>query len=264
MNASSSAPNARPLAGKHVLITRPQTAEQDDEAVVPGLLQEWGARVSQIPFIEVQPVAWQLEAPLDWDWVFFTSQNAVHAFYRATDVRQELRHSLKIAVVGPTTGAALASYKMQADYIAPRYDAESAARAFCEAHACQGLRVLWPCGNRANAQLADVLSGAGAAVTPLVVYQTVLRTQLSSEETALLASGIDVAVFASPSAVSAFRQACRSSAISWEQMRIACLGPKTAEAARTELGRVDIQPDMATMSDLAEAIKAFYEKGTAR
>jgi uroporphyrinogen-III synthase len=261
VDASSSARNAQPLAGKHVVLTRPQGLDCDrgEADALMAQLMQWGARVSRIPLIEVCPVPWQLPADMAWDWLFFTSQNAAHAFYQAIDLPKNQLANLSIAVVGPATGEALVAYGQKATFTAPRYDAENAAEAFCDAYSCKGLRVLWPCGNLANSQLSDILSAAGAVVTPLVVYETTVRAQLPPVEAALLASGVDMVVLASPSAVSAYQQVVHSMAMSRDDVAIACLGPKTAEAARMQLGRVDVQPRMATIHALADAIKTYYQ-----
>lgn len=258
MDALPSTSNVRPLAGKHVVITRAQSVDTEPlgEDGLPALLTQLGARVSQIPLIEVRPVPWHLDAAMAWDWLFFTSQNAVHAFFQAHPGGLD---KVLIAVVGPATGAALVAYGQQATFTAPQFNAESAARAFCDTYSCEGLRILWPCGNLANQALLNILSEAGADVTLLVVYETVLHGQASPEEAALWTSSVDVVVLASPSAVAAFQQVCQSLLLDWSNVVIACLGPKTAEAARTYLGRVDIQPEVASMPALAEAIKVYYQ-----
>jgi uroporphyrinogen-III synthase len=219
-------------------------------------LTQWGAKISWLPLIEVRSIPFQLEQETAYDWLFFTSQNAVHAFFQSCP---DGWNDAAIAVVGPATGEALAIYNKQAAFTALQFDAESAAQAFCETHACQGLRILWPCGNLANQCLQDILQAAGAQVLPLVVYETGLRQTFSPQESGLWIDGVDVVVLASPSAVNAFHHLSQSLSLNWQSMAIACLGPKTAEVARTCLGRLDIQPENASIPALAEAIRAYYQ-----
>jgi uroporphyrinogen-III synthase len=258
------AENTLPLTGKHVVITRPNAEDAD---ILQQTLEAWGARVSLVPLVEIRFTAWNWpdfhlkEAGRKFDWLFFTSRNAVQGFFEGLPPEGRARFaSVPIAVVGPATGNALQKFNRQPDFTAPKYDAESAAKAFVDAKGCAGARVLWPCGSLANQSLSQILSAAGGEVTPLVVYETVLRNVLSADEVACLNSGVDMLVFTSPSAVSAFATIQPLAGVNIQAAPIACLGPKTAEAATEQFGHVEVQPRSATLEVLAEGIKAYYEE----
>jgi uroporphyrinogen-III synthase len=243
-----------PLAGKHVIVTRPT---EFGVLGSPGLLEQrlgdWGARVSAIPLVTIEAVPFQVPRGA-FDWLFFTSKNAVRAFFDRIPGDSPLR-TLPIAVVGPATARALTTYGSEASFVAPRFDAEGAAEAFLKVYTCQGLRILWPCGNLANQDLVEILAGAGAQVMPLAVYQTILCQALSESERLLLQAPADLLVFTSPSAVSAYHQLMPAQDT---MPAIACLGPKTRQTAMALLGRVDVQAEPSTLEALADAIQTYY------
>ena len=81
--------DARPLFGKRILVTRPREAA----AELADLLEALGAQAIEAPMIRILPP--EDYGPLDeacatinrFDWVVFTSANAVDAFMRAADGR---------------------------------------------------------------------------------------------------------------------------------------------------------------------------------
>jgi uroporphyrinogen-III synthase len=246
----------RPLAGKHVIVTRPaEFGVPDSPGTFEQRLCDWGARVSAIPLVAIEAAPFRMpDDGEEFDWLFFTSKNAVRAFFGKLPGGSPLRR-LPIAVVGPATAKALSSYGVEASFVSPRFDAEGAAQAFIKAYAAPGLRILWPCGNLAHQDLVEILAGAGAQVMPLAVYQTALCRALSESERLLLQAPADLLVFTSPSAVSAYRQLIPEQDI---MPAIACLGPKTRQAAMVLLGRVDVQAEPSTLEDLADAIRTYY------
>jgi uroporphyrinogen-III synthase len=240
-----------------VIVTRPLEqgagASPNSPDILEQRLGDWGARVSAIPLVTIAAVPFQVPGG-EFDWLFFTSKNAVRAFFDRLPGDSPLR-MLSVAVVGPATAKALPPYGVEASFVSPRFDAEGVAQAFIQGYACQGLRILWPCGNLASQDLPEILSRAGAHVTPLVVYETTLRQALSESERLRLQAPADLLVFTSPSAVTAY---CQLMSTEDAKPAIACLGPKTRQAAMALFGRVDVQAEPSTLEALAEAIKTYY------
>lgn len=240
--------NLSGLAGRHVLITRPRPAAGCPLAEA---LRQAGARVSEIPMVSVAPVPFSLPALDAYQWLFFTSRNAVQAF-----MSQAAGQALPdIAAVGPATARLIEAAGHAVRFVPPEFHARAAAEAFLQAYGHQPGRVLWPCGNLANPELKDLLTARGVPVTPLVVYETRPRTRLDPEERALLAGPLDMLVFTSPSAVQALSGLHSFTA----RPRVACLGPQTARAAREAYGQVTVEATPHTLAALAEAIRHFYE-----
>lgn len=248
------------LNGRRILWTCPQREGRDGIDRLIGV----GAQVDAIPLIKTQAMPFALpESPAVFDWLFFTSQNGVRAFYDAVSSDLSWRN-LPVATVGPVTAHTVEAYGIQPKYIAPQFDAESAALHFSQTVPCQDLRVLWPCGNLASPQLADALTAVGAQVTPQIVYETTQSAlspvDLQALEQAFEGQGFDCLVFSSPSAVQAFVQLAKNYHWDTASPQIACLGPRTAQAAKDLLGRCTIQPPAATFESLVDAIHSFYKE----
>ena len=99
---------SRSLAGKRIVITRPEAQAQQFVA----MLRDAGAVPIIFPTIQIEPIPnnQQLTAALDhlsaYDWIVFTSVNGVNIILHQLGDVDELNRS-KIAVIGPATANAL-------------------------------------------------------------------------------------------------------------------------------------------------------------
>lgn len=231
--------------GKHVLVTRAQLAGSSPCPLSEALVSQ-GFRVTSVPMTEIAPVhAPSMPNLAGFNWLFFTSANAVRCFNPADTLPP-------VGVVGKATGDAVnEAFGVAPAFVSPGYNAQNAAEAFIKQHPPQGLRILWPCGNLANPVFEKVLSSAGAQVTPLVVYQTTDREIAEREP---LKEDFDIVAFSSPSAIH-----------NWQRLQlniptgcaIACIGPSTAQAAQQTFGRADIIASPHTLEALAKAISLY-------
>jgi uroporphyrinogen III methyltransferase/synthase len=167
----------QPLFGRGVLVTRP--AHQAGELV--RRLEELGAIPYQLPAVEVrEPADW---APVDaalaalqrYHWLVFTSTNGVHALIRR--LRQTVRDlralgSIKLAVIGPSTAAALRGYFLEPDFMPATYNSETLAAGLIERAA--GRRVLLARADRGRDVLRQELARV-ATVDQVAVYSQVDR-----------------------------------------------------------------------------------------
>ncbi len=250
-----------PLAGLQILVTRP---EDVNNTAFLAMLQRAGGQVFHLPLIQVRPTGFIAPDFQTFDWLFLTSKNSVKALGPCFEALKTRGNLIKIACVGPATEQALQAYGLKAEFVSPVHDAESAARFFTEAYPVEGLRIFWPCGNLANPRLKVALASAGARVTPLLVYKTVLHTELTALERELLLQPLDLMVFTSSSAVEALARIRDQACFQIELPAIACLGPQTTEAALRLLGHVEIQAEPHTLEALSQAIEAYFKhkKGT--
>ena len=131
----------------------------------------------------------------------------------------------RFAVIGPETGAALASHGLPADVVASPHRAGALVEAL--APEVEGASVLFPCGSRARREIAAGLRAAGARLRELEVYTT-FSTPPGERTEAALRAGFDAALFHSPSAVEAWSSARLPVAAAIA----GCIGETTAEAAR--------------------------------
>jgi uroporphyrinogen-III synthase len=158
-----------PLSGVRVVVTR---AEHQADSFAAAF-EAAGATVEILPLLEIVPPA--DPRPLEraaselalYDWLVFTSANAVDAFMPLTGGAVPGR--LKIAVVGPATAEALRAYEIEPHMEARRADAEGLV-ADLAPRVGRRRRVLLPQAADARATLVDGLSYAGAEAVAVVAY----------------------------------------------------------------------------------------------
>ncbi|GGA57614.1 hypothetical protein GCM10011507_06230 [Edaphobacter acidisoli] len=157
-----------PLSQRRILVTR--TRQQASE--LAARLESLGASAILIPTIEIVPP--ESYSALDtalskldrYNWLLFTSANAVEVFHRRWD-----RVSIppRIAVIGPATAHAVESLGLRADLIPERYVAESLASELAP-YAAKS-RMLLVRAAEARDVLPETLRAAGAEVTIAEAYR---------------------------------------------------------------------------------------------
>lgn len=259
----------RPLFNKRMVVTR--TREQASELVA--LLEENGAECMEYSTIHIEPVAdyapldTAFESIDDYQWILFTSLNAVTYFFRHLYKSGHDSRNLagpKVAVVGRATAEELLKYGIRADLVPQRFTGEGLAEALLESDVSSGSKILLPRALRAGEVLPETLTDAGAQVDVVPVYQNTppkgrkeeLRDQLQEGE-------IDLVTFTSSSTVTNFLTMVDARDDEelhklMENVVIAAIGPITAEAIEKAGLRVDIQPDRYTIPDMVKAIVEYY------
>jgi len=258
-----------PLAGKRIVVTRAR--EQANDFIHS--LQKLGAEVLLMPTVSFAPPNdW---APVDaalrhfaqFEWVLFTSRNAVGFFcrrWRELGLDRDLFQLAKplIAAVGPATAQVASENGLRVDYVAKANTGEALAT---EMRTSLGDKsVLLPRSDRADDRLPDALRAAGAFVTTVVAYRTSTPESLDPEILARLRlSEIDAISFASPSAVHNLARLIGSSdelASLSQRVPFAAIGPTTARALRDAGVRVAIEAVEPSPACLADAISKYYER----
>lgn len=228
-------------------------------------IEELGGKASAIPLIQViRPNdTEQLDRALQniegYDWIIFTSKNGYHFFVkRLQELGMNLSHlsSCKIAAVGSKTAEAIEKSGLHVDLIPQQFTNEGVIEAI-QADFKAGMKVLLPRADIAREILPSELRRLGAEVTEAVVYETRSDHSRSAEILSLLEKKeIDVITFMSPSAVKSFSQLIggqnRSSLLDY--VKITCIGPVTAEAAK-DLGlKVDGVAERYTIEGLIDLL----------
>ena len=249
----------KPLFGRGVVITRPETQAGE---MSERLLAE-GARVIPFPVIRIAPPAsWEaldraIARLADYRWIVFTSANGVAFFFRRLKERgRDIRDlkGIRIATIGPATAAAVEGLGIRVDLVPEEYISEGVVEAFAGTD-LKGCRVLLPRAETARDVIPDGLSGMGAAVDVVTAYRTVPSDRKASELLPFVDGGkIDVITFTSPSTVTHFLGIMGPEFRLPEKIRIACIGPVTAAAARKAGLRVDILQERYTVPGLIEAL----------
>ncbi len=262
----------RPLFGKRVIITR--SREQAGELVEQ--LESLGAETIGAPMIRIVPP--DDYAPLDkavaeastYDWIVFTSINGVDAFMRRLkagdgDVR-DLK-GVKLVAIGPITGEHLAFHGVKADLSPAESRAEAIVQALRARGELTGKKFLLPRADLAREVLPEELRKAGAEVTEVTAYKTVLA-EIEREGDPdiyrmLLEKRIDVVTFTSASTVRNFAKVfgAEQAADLLRTTAVASIGPVTAEAAEQFGIKTTIMPKEYTTGALVEAIVEHFKKG---
>jgi uroporphyrinogen-III synthase len=165
-----------PLTNKRILITR--TRHQASELAAQ--LEALGATAITIPTIEIVPPTSfaALDAALTclrtYDWLIFTSANAVEAFHRRAQFLHLTQLPTKIAAIGPATLRAADAIGLTVDLIPPRYVAESLAEALLPE--APGKSFLLVRAAEARDIIPQALTVAGATVTVADAYRNELPT----------------------------------------------------------------------------------------
>jgi uroporphyrinogen III methyltransferase/synthase len=257
-------PPEKPLAGKRIVVTR--APEQAGELI--RTLTHLGAEIITIPSVafespeDSRPLDRALAELGSFDWVLFTSQNAVR--FVALRLKQlGLPPTIqRIAAVGPATAETAKQQGFHVDYVATNHTAHSLARELRDSVA--GRRVLLPRSDRADDQVAGALREDGAQVADVIAYRTVAPEVPDQTVLDRIRGGeFDVAIFSSPSAfhnLNGFLGAGELAKLA-ERVQFATVGPTTARAMREAGVRVHIEAEEASAAGLADAILKHYHDG---
>jgi uroporphyrinogen-III synthase len=256
----------RPLEGRWVVNTR--SPRQSRELDV--LLEERQAHPVSYPCIDICP---PLDtAPLDqalteaaeggFDWLVFTSANAVEAVedrLRELGIPREGMVATRAAAVGPGTAAAVSEKLGIAPEMCPEEHRAEALAADLVARRAR--RVLVPQAERAREALVRVLRENDVEVEAVTAYRTVVGTGGADVPRLVSEGRVDAVVFASPSAVDNMAVRFEQEGGYWEDLkrvRIGCVGPVTADAARERGLDLRVLPLKYTLPDLVNALELFY------
>lgn len=216
------------LQGQRIVITR--AAHQAEELARP--LRELGAEPVLLPVIGIapplDPEPLQQAAARPYDWIVFTSTNAVKAF--AAHVADPAALAARIAVVGASTERIAHEHGFRVHLVPEEYVAESLLAALAKEDV-RDRRILVPSAGDARDVLPAGLRELGAGVDVVVAYRNVLP-----DEAKLLAPSIfrepfpEWVTFASPSAVKNLVRLIGTEPLA--HVRIASIGPVTSAAVR--------------------------------
>jgi uroporphyrinogen III methyltransferase/synthase len=251
--------NLKPLSGVKVLVTRPLLEAQ----TLSSQLRALGAITIELPTIEIAPPASceQMDRAIrslgSYDWVIFTSVNGVRSFanrMEALSVPIETLDEVHVAAIGAATASALEQNGKTADFVPSEYLSERIVPGLGD---LKGKRVLLPRADIASKKLPALLRERGAMVDEVAAYRTVTPRDLTPRRLqSVLSEGLDFATFTSPSTIQILARVVGEHELrrSLEKVRIACIGPVTADAVR-ELGLcAEVVAENHSINGLVQAI----------
>ena len=251
--------DTKPLFGKRILVTRARAQASE----FADLLEAKGAEVIQFPTIKIQPIEGvAVPSPNEYDWVIFTSINAVEIFYeRLRENGKDARAfgTSKICAVGPKTVEALHSIGIHPDFV-PSHSNGSAIAA--EIGEVSEKKILLPRAKIATADLPDALCEKGAHVDDVSLYDTVKVPGENRDEieTDLLNGNIDLVTFTSSSTVTNFLEMfpAHQPTVLLADVKVAVIGPTTQKTAVEHGVHVDVMAKEASVKSLVAAIVETY------
>ncbi|RJR17654.1 MAG: uroporphyrinogen-III C-methyltransferase [Desulfobacteraceae bacterium] len=259
----------RPLFGRRIVVTRAR--EQASRFVK--LLSEMGAECVEFPAIEiVPPESWEdlddaIKRIKSFRWIITTSVNGVRYFLeRLFACGKDARDlgGILVGAIGPKTAEAWHEAGIRPDLMPEEFVAEAVIELF-RGHELRNVGILIPRAGGAREVLPEELGKMGAIVKVVTAYQTVKPRRDLDKMRGLLREGlVDMITFTSSSTVRNFLEMFsgeRSELLDWmKRVSVACIGPVTANTARSEGLKVDLMPSDYTIEGFARAIREFYGK----
>ena len=236
-------------------------------------LERLGAEPVVIPVLGIAPP--ESYEPLDaalrgmdaFDWMVFTSANAVEAFgerLALAGIDAARLAGLKIAAIGPSTARAIEKLGLEVALLPEKFVAESLAESLRGQVA--GRRVLLVRAEVARDVLPDALTAAGASVEIVDAYRNVVPEEsikgirsLFSGDAGTTGTVPDAATFTSSSSARNFFALVDEAGCGLPSgMKLISIGPVTSATLR-ELGHVvDAEAQEASIPALALAVAACF------
>jgi uroporphyrinogen-III synthase len=258
---------ASALFGHRIVITR--AVEQSSDLVTK--LERRGAIPISLPLVAFStpenfvPLDAALHRWQEFDWVLFTSANAVQSVAQRASTTNLgiLRPSSRpqIAAVGPATNQAAVKAGLHVTHVAKTHLGLALAEEL--AQQLRNKSVFLPRSDRANPDLPAALKKLDANVTEVVAYHTLPPSNVDGARvTEVLDENSDAALFFSPSAVNNLADLIGRESLTalQNEIAIAAVGPVTAAALRDH-GVTNL---ITAADTTAEAVIAALESHFAR
>jgi uroporphyrinogen-III synthase len=254
------------LSGKTILITR----DMNQAKPMVDRLKNLGAVVLIFPTIKISPpdnpdlIRGYLADISVFEWIVFTSSNAVRYFDKFKNREQKNLKNIKIACVGKKTTEALEELNLT-PVVVPNVQTS---RGLLEAilnHDIKGQRILLPVSNLASKDIQEGLQAHGAHVERIEVYKNVPFPNHNRELIYKKIDNniIDCITFYSPSAINSFANLMGEKGISLINTRkipIAVIGSTTALAARDQNLHPTIQPIQSDDQNFVQGLIEYFNK----
>jgi uroporphyrinogen III methyltransferase/synthase len=243
----------RPLHGEVVAVTRARAQASG----LAARLRELGAEVVETPAIRIEPRPLEgelLEAVRrigEYALVCLTSPNGVRLLFDAlAESGQDARAlaGATVAAIGLGTAAELERNGVRADVVPDQFVAEALVEALAPIEV-DGRRVLVARAAEARSVLPDALSGRGAEVDDVALYETVAEPLGDPERSAL-----ERATYVTFTSSSTVRFLLESGARPPDGARVVSIGPVTSATAQEHGLTVHVEAERHDVDGLVDAL----------
>ena len=264
-----SSTESSPLKNQRILVTR--SRHQQSSLYDP--LHALGATVIAVPLIELKSVEDSSYADIyanlrRYDWIVFTSVNAIEYFVEALSRSAQDLNAIghcKIACVGPITAKKLSDYKLTADLVPDTYVAEGLMASF-SGISMTGQNVLLPRAETARDVLPNALAARGAHVQVVPIYRTTHASVSEKHAAQLNARDLDAVTFTSSSTVRALEKWIdgKEQARFKTSVLVFCIGPMTSATAIEHGYRRVVTAETYTIAGLIKSLTVHLSELTER
>lgn len=220
------------LKGETIVFTG---SRKPEEAVLK--VEQLGGKALYLPLIETSIRQSEMPKVQLYDWLIFTSGTSAEAFCQLHVPTQA-----KIAAVGEKTAETLEQHGYRVDFIPTVYSADVFVKEF-PAFVGSDVKCLFVKGTLAKSTIASM----PLHVDEWTIYETSLK--IGNARTLMEMKEL-IVIFASPSAVSAYREAGGD----WSGIRTAAIGHITENAIKQNGGHVDYRPKKYTYLEVINEI----------
>jgi uroporphyrinogen III methyltransferase/synthase len=253
-----------PLFGQSVVVTR----SRSQASKLSSRLRALGALVIELPAIEIEDVDLndddlsKLSTLAEFDWVFFTSQNAIPSFFdnlAKLDLDSRAFSGVKIAAIGGATADALRERGLNPDLVPEKFTSAGLLAAFeTLPDEERGRRALLPRADIASRELPDGLQKLGLECLEIDIYRTVPASQDEKILKQLLDGPVDYFTFASSSTVENLADMIgRGKFVELSnKSAFISIGPVTSDKIKELGGRITREAERSDIDGLVDAILA--------
>jgi uroporphyrinogen III methyltransferase/synthase len=253
---------SRPLFGRRIVVTRAAV----QAPLLSEKLRDLGADVIEMPAtriarLDLAPLRNAINGIGEYQWLIFTSQNAVSIFWEqllgaGRDARALA--GIRVAAVGPATAGALLEHGIVVDVVPERFVAESLLEKLSSRDDLAGSSVLYVTAEGARDLLPEGLGRVGARIERIEAYKSIPDGAESSKLARTIErGGVDLVTFTSASSVRGYVEAVGEELS--RRVPAASIGPVTSQAVNEAGIELALEATESTIDGLVDAIQRSLE-----